>query len=104
LIGDEETAISRRTIQKLLIPLDYSALMEEYRQRIANFQQVESDFLVVLDKIDNAVYEMFGLSEEEKAQIEKRLSNFPLNQLPPRYPWDNVRSRPIKAYTEDRFA
>jgi hypothetical protein len=78
--------------------------MEEYRQRIANFQQVESDFLVVLDKIDNAVYEMFGLSEEEKAHIEQRLSNFPLNQLPPRYPWDNVRSRPIKAYTEDRFA
>ncbi len=103
LIGDENTTISKRTIQKLVIPRDYATLMQEYRQRIANFQQVESDFLAVLDKIDNAVYEMFGLRDEEKAHIEQRLSNFPLNQLQPRYPWDNVRSRPIKAYTEDRF-
>ncbi|AFZ43041.1 N-6 DNA methylase [Halothece sp. PCC 7418] len=103
LIGDEETKIGKKTIQKLLIPLDYSALMEEYRQRIANFQQVESDFLAVLDKIDNAVYEMFGLSDAEKAHINYRLSNFPLNQLQPRYPWDTVRTRPIKAYTADRF-
>jgi len=103
LISDEETTISKQTIQKLLIPGDYVALMQEYRQRIANFQQVEYDFLAVLDQIDNAVYEMFGVSDEEKAHIEQRLSNFPLNQLQPRYPWDNVRGRPIKAYTEDRF-
>ncbi|MFP4134879.1 MAG: class I SAM-dependent DNA methyltransferase [Halothece sp.] len=103
LISDKETIISKQTIQKLLIPRDYSALMQEYRQRITNFQQVQSDFLAILDKIDNAVYEMFGLNEEEKAHIEQRLSNFPLNQLQPRYPWDNVRVRPIKAYTADRF-
>jgi hypothetical protein len=46
---------------------------------------------------------MFGLSEEEKAHIENRLSSFPLNKLQPRYPWQTVKPRKINAYTEDRF-
>ena len=101
---DDETTISRKIIQKLIIPQDYAALMQEYRQRIANFQQVESDFFAVLSQIDETVYEMFGLTAEEKDHIEHRLSSFPLNKLQPRYPWQTVRPRPIKAYTEDRFA
>ena len=68
-----------------------------------SFQQVELDFFAVLVQIDEAVYTMFNLTEEEKAHIEKRLSSFPLNKLQPRYPWQTVKPRPIKAYTEDRF-
>jgi hypothetical protein len=78
--------------------------MQTYRQRFVNFQQVESDFLTALAKIDEAVYEMFGLTDAEKAHIEARLASFPLNKLQPRYPWQTVKPRPIKAYTSDRFA
>jgi hypothetical protein len=101
---EEDTSISRATIGKLLVPQDYTALMADYRHRLASFQQVEVDFLAALAQIDQAVYEMFGLTEEEKAHIEARLASFPLHKLQPRYPWQTVRPRPIKAYTEDRFA
>lgn len=104
LNADEETTISRAIIQKLLIPQDYAALMQDYRQRSASFQQVESDFFAVLNRIDDTVYAMFGLTDDEKTHIENRLASFPLNKLQPRYPWQTVKPRPIKAYTSDRFA
>lgn len=104
LNAEENSSISRKVIQKLLIPQNYPQLMAEYQQRSLHFQQVEADFFAVLDKIDHTVYEWFGLSDQEKTHIEQRLSSFPLNQLQPRYPWDNVKPKPIKAYTEDRFA
>jgi len=104
LSTDEDTTISRAIIQKLLIPQDYAALMQAYRQRFDSFQQVESDFFAALAQIDQTVYEMFGLTDEEKTHIETRLASFPLNKLQPRYPWQTVKPRPIKAYTSDRFA
>ncbi len=104
LNADEETTISKTIIQKLLVPQDYAALMQEYRQRCASFQQVEADFFAVLSQIDETVYAMFGLTDDEKTHIENRLASFPLNKLQPRYPWQTVKPRPIKAYTSDRFA
>lgn len=104
LNADEETTISRAIIQKLLVPQDYATVMQNYRQRLASFQQVESDFLAILAQIDETVYEMFELTDAEKAHIETRLASFPLNKLQPRYPWQTVKPRPIKAYTSDRFA
>lgn len=104
LNAEEDTTISRAIIQKLLVPQDYAALMQTYRQRLANFQQVESDFFAALAQIDETVYAMFGLTEAEKTHIETRLNSFPLNKLQPRYPWQTVKPRPIKAYTSDRFA
>ena len=100
---EDDSKVSRGIIQKLLIPQDYQSLMQEYRQRLVSFQQVELDFFAILAQIDEAVYTMFNLTEEEKAHIEQRLSSFPLNKLQPRYPWQTVKPRPIKAYTEDRF-
>ncbi|MGI0485431.1 HsdM family class I SAM-dependent methyltransferase [Pantanalinema rosaneae CENA516] len=104
LNADDETTISRAIIQKLLVPQDYAALMQDYRQRSAGFQQVESDFFAALARIDTTVYAMFGLTDAETAHIETRLASFPLNKLQPRYPWQTVKPRPIKAYTSDRFA
>lgn len=104
LNADEETTISRAIIQKLLVPQDYTAVMQTYRQRFASFQQVEADFFAILAQIDETVYEMFELTDDEKTHIETRLASFPLNKLQPRYPWQTVKLRPIKAYTSDRFA
>lgn len=104
LNAEEDSTISRAIIQKLLVPQDYAALMQTYRQRLASFQLVESDFFAALAQIDETVYAMFGLTEAEKVHIETRLNSFPLNKLQPRYPWQTVKPRPIKAYTSDRFA
>jgi hypothetical protein len=104
LTSDEETPLGAATVQRLLVPGDYQALMLEYRQRWADFQRVEQDFFVAMKVVDEAVYTMFGLTAEERVYVETRLSTFPLNRLRPRYPWDVVRSRTVKTYTQDRFA
>ncbi|NEQ96493.1 MAG: N-6 DNA methylase, partial [Cyanothece sp. SIO2G6] len=103
LNSDEEATIPKSIIQKLVIPQDYANLMQTYRQKLADFHQVEADFFAVLQQIDDTVYTMFGLADQ-KAYIESRLASFPLNKLQPRYPWQTVKPRPIKAYTSDRFA
>lgn len=104
LINSTDETISKATIQKLNVPQDYTTLMQNYRQRFADFQEVESDFFNALHQIDETVYTMFNITDEEKNHIENRLASFPLNKLQPRYPWQTVRPRSIKAYTEDRFA
>jgi hypothetical protein len=104
LINSTDETISKATIQKLNVPQDYRNLMQSYRQRFADFQEVESDFFNALNQIDETIYTMFNITDEEKNHIENRLGSFPLNKLQPRYPWQTVKPRSIKAYTEDRFA
>ena len=103
LTAEEDTHISKLIIQKLVVPHNYAEVIQTYKQKVIDFQEVESDFFRVLAQIDQTVYEMFELTEEEQAHIESRLSSFPLNKLQPRYPWQTVKPRPIKAYISDRF-
>ncbi len=103
LTAEEDTHISKSVIQKLVVPHNYAEVIQTYKQKVMDFQEVEADFFKVLAQIDQTVYEMFELTEEEQAHIESRLSSFPLNKLQPRYPWQTVKPRPIKAYTSDRF-
>ena len=102
LTAKEDKPLTTADVQKLLVPTDYAALMQEYRTRDAAFQSVEQDFRRALGVVDDAVYEAFGMTDA-KAYIAQRLAAFPLNRFKPRYPWETVRPRPIKAYTEDRF-
>ncbi|WP_271254220.1 HsdM family class I SAM-dependent methyltransferase [Pseudanabaena sp. Chao 1811] len=103
LTAEEDTHISKSVIQKLVVPHNYAEVIQTYKQKVIDFQEVEADFFRVLARIDQTVYEMFELTKEEQAHIESRLSSFPLNKLQPRYPWQTVKPRPIKAYTSDRF-
>lgn len=101
---DEDAAVKPADVQKLVVPPDYAALMIDYRARWAAFQTVEADFRAALADVDAAVYDAFGLTQKEREIVEVRLSSFPLNRLQPRWPWQVVRPRPIKAYMTDRFA
>lgn len=104
LTADEDQIISKEHIQKLLVPEKYQDLIQEYRKRLEDFQAIEKDFMEALAQVDCLVYKAFGITRQEQDYIEQRLGSFPLNRLKPRYPWESVRPRPIKAYTEDRFA
>lgn len=104
LTTDEESALGAAAVQRLLVPRDYAALMQEYRRRWDAFQRVEQDFFAATNAVDEAVYAAFGLTVQERAFVEMRLDSFPLDRLRPRYPWDVVRPRPIKSYMQDRFA
>ncbi|MDQ2798647.1 MAG: N-6 DNA methylase, partial [Armatimonadota bacterium] len=104
LTMEEDMALKAADVQKLVVPADYAALMTEYRRRWAGFESVEQDFRAALARMDATVYDAFGITEPEQAHISQRLNSFPLNRLQPRYPWQAVKPRPIKAYMVDRFA
>jgi hypothetical protein len=104
LTSEEDTMLKAQDVQKLVVPQDYAALIAEYRQRMTAFERVEQDFRAALESVDAIVYALFGITEQEQETIEARLASFPLNRLQPRYPWETVRPRPIKAYMQDRFA
>ena len=104
LTVEEGAKVRTQDVQKLVVPQDYAALLTEYRHRLAAFGQVEQDFARAMQAADNVVYAAFGLTPAEQTTIAARLSRFPLDRLQPRYPWQAVRPRPIKAYTADRFA
>ena len=104
LTGDGETVIKDKEVQKLLVPKDFRKLISDYKAKLASFETVESEFMEVLGEIDEAVYDAFDLEPDVREHIEQRLNSFPLNRLKPRYPWQVVKPRSLKAYTEDRFA
>lgn len=100
---EEQTLVKPQDVQKLAVPQDYANLLAEYRQQLASFAQVEQDFMRALEAVNSAVYAAFALTPEEQALVTQRLARSPLNRLQPRYPWQTVRPRPIKAYMADRF-
>ncbi len=60
-------------------------------------------FRATLEAVDEAVFDLFGLTPGERAYVRGRLASFPLNLLRPRYPWETVRTGSFKVYAEDRF-
>jgi hypothetical protein len=103
LVRDPEEHISRTNIQRLVVPRDWRAAIREYRERLQAFSAIREKFYAKIDQIDDLVARGFDLTASERNHIKDRLSSFPLNRLTPRYPWTVVRSRPLKAYMEDRF-
>jgi hypothetical protein len=102
--ADDDAVLTRQQVQKLMIPRDYSRLMEDYRNRKAAFLLVEEGFMETLSEADRVVYEAFGMTSEQSEYIEKRLSSFPLDRMRPRYPWQAVKPRSLRSYRTDRFA
>jgi len=100
---ESDAGITRAILQRLVVPQDYTDLMQEYLVRLSAFGGVQTEFASAQAEVDQAVFEAFGLSDAEREHIERRLSTFPLDRLQPRYPWETTAPRPIRAYTEDRF-
>jgi len=101
---DPDDLITKATIQRLVVPRTWQDTMAEYRTRCEAFSAVRARFQATLKLLNNLVYDAFSLADDERTHIEERLASFPLNRLVPRYPWTVVKSRPLRAYTEDRFS
>ena len=99
----EAKTVGSKDLQRLFIPRDYRKLLSEFQTRQEAFSQVQGRFLNTLEEVDQAVFDLFGLTPEERAHVKDRLASFPLNRLRPRYPWEVDEPRPLRAYTEDRF-
>lgn len=96
--------IDKTLLQKLFIPADYKNILEEYERRNKAFASVRKEFFRILEKIDDVVFDLFRLDEAEREYIRKRLAEFPLSKLVPRYPWEvSEASRGVRSYQEDRF-
>ncbi len=91
-------------LQRLFIPDDYKNILEEYEMRNQAFASVREKFFRILEEINDAVFDLFRLDEAEREHIRKRLAEFPLSKLVPRYPWEvSEASRGVQSYQEDRF-
>ncbi|RTI61079.1 N-6 DNA methylase [Thermus scotoductus] len=99
----EAETVSSEDLQKLLVPRDYRDLLREYEDREQAFSGVRGRFMATLETVDEVVFDLFGLTSDERAHVKARLASFPLNRLRPRYPWEVGEPRPLRAYTEDRF-
>lgn len=103
LTSTEAERVASGELQRLFVPTDYRDLLAVYEEKERAFSEVREAFFRTLAELDEAVFDLFGLTEEERRHILERLSAFPLDRLRPRYPWEVGRVRPLKAYTEDRF-
>uniref|UniRef100_A0A7V4EGW5 SAM-dependent DNA methyltransferase n=1 Tax=Thermus tengchongensis TaxID=1214928 RepID=A0A7V4EGW5_9DEIN len=103
LTSTEAERVASGELQRLFVPTDYKDLLAVYEEKERAFSEVREAFFRTLAELDEAVFDLFGLTEEERRHILERLSAFPLDRLRPRYPWEVGRVRPLKAYTEDRF-
>jgi hypothetical protein len=99
----EAETVGSEDLQKLLVPRDYRDLLREYDNRERAFSGVRERFTATLEAVDEVVFDLFGLTPDERAHVKARLASFPLNRLRPRYPWEVGEPRPLRAYTEDRF-
>jgi len=102
--GVRSERLKNKDLQKIVVPKDYKRLMAEYREAERSFEGARGDFMRTLEVLDEAAFDLFGLDSEEREYIRTRLNTFPLDQLRPRFPWEVVKPRPIKAYTEDRWS
>ncbi|MFN4074002.1 MAG: class I SAM-dependent DNA methyltransferase [Thermus sp.] len=101
---EEEREVDARTLQELFIPNNYKDLLKEYQEKQVAFSKVEQGFHNKLREIDDLVFDLFRLASEEKRYILNRLESFPLNLLPPRYPWEvRQTARSVLSYQEDRY-
>jgi hypothetical protein len=99
----EAETVGSEDLQKLLVPRDYRDLLREYEDRERVFSGVRESFMATLEEVDRAVFDLFGLSPEERGHIRELLGSFPLRALRPRYPWEVEETQPLRAYMEDRF-
>lgn len=99
----EAETVGSEDLQKLLVSWNHKVLLREYDNRERVFSGVRGSFMETLEEVDRAVFDLFGLSPEEQGHIRERLGSSPLDRLRPRYPWEVEATRPLRAYTEDRF-
>lgn len=102
--GVRSERLKGKDLQKIVVPKDYKRFMAEYREGMRSFEGAREDFMRTLEVLDEAAFDLFDLDPEEREYIRTRLNTFPLDQLRPRFPWEVVKPRPIKAYTEDRWS
>jgi hypothetical protein len=87
LPDDEDAEISANMIQKLEVPTDYEEIVGAIEDAdnpaspdILRFRELSAE-------ADRIIEASFGLSDDERQYIHKRLTEHPLALLEPRYPW-----------------
>lgn len=87
LLPEDETEITQKQIQTLEVPTNY----EQIVKMIDDAGNPDSPdilrFKELSKKADEIIEKAFNLTEEERQYAHKRLAEYPLSLLEPRYPW-----------------
>jgi len=106
LPDDEDAEISSKELQALEVPVNY----EEIVMMIDDAENPESPDIVrfreLSAKADRIIEKSFDLSDAEQRYIYKRLTEYPLSLLEPRYTWTaGAHHQKTRTYAPDaRFA
>jgi type I restriction-modification system DNA methylase subunit len=95
----EELSTLYRELEALAKESRYNPPGESLREA----QKARERFTATLEAVDEVVFDLFGLTSDERAHVKARLASFPLNRLRPRYPWETSRTGSFKVYAGDRF-
>jgi type I restriction-modification system DNA methylase subunit len=87
LPDDEDAEISANMIQRLEVPTDYEAIVKAIDDADNPASPDILRFKKLSAEADMIIEASFGLSEEDRQYIHKRLGEHPLALLEPRYPW-----------------
>jgi hypothetical protein len=87
LLPEDETEITQKQIQTLEVPIAY----EQVVKMIDDAGKPDSPdilrFKELSRKADEIIEKAFDLAEKEREYVHKRLAEYPLSLLEPRYPW-----------------
>jgi hypothetical protein len=102
--GENETILTLREFQNLMIPEDPKIVSELIdAARDPNNEDIQ-DFKRQFAEVDDIISKAYGLSSEQWKYVQERLTSRPFDVLVPRWPWKSVEMREIQEYNSDRFA
>lgn len=99
-----KSPVDGKTLQNLLVPKAYRAILGVYREKLEGYARAREAFRDLQDRIDETVFDLFGLAPGERDHVRGRLSAYPLNLFRPRFPWEVEEGKGPVAYQEDRYA
>ncbi|MFQ6131194.1 MAG: class I SAM-dependent DNA methyltransferase [Armatimonadota bacterium] len=89
------SSVSKGDAQGLMVPPVEQAedVMAQYQKAVDRQEAAKEEYFAVVAQIDEAVMDAFGLSDEERAVIRRRMDEFPLKEHAAnfRLPWEQTR-------------
>ena len=102
--GEDETILTLREFQNMMIPEDTKVVSELIDEARDPDNEDIQDFKRQFAEVDDIISKAYGLNSEQWKYVQERLTTRPFDVLVPRWPWKSVEMREIQEYSSDRFA
>ncbi len=101
IFGDQrEITNNDLCLYKVPTPEDARKAIQRYEGRLEEVTPAQQHYYQVLEQIDALIEEGFGLTDEERETIHRRMNEFPLSETAnrPRLPWEETVAPGVKHF------